>query len=820
MNYYQLFYNASECGLSGKSGFGVRTATEGVSQEFINAVEGDEFLHIYPTEDYGIKDSEIVANPERIVEYPRTYYYRRLPVADGREVFMVGRIVYALYDYSFYSGTSKRTGNLINHIYLFEEKPDPVVFDMLLEEPAANSNGFLPRNWAPRADNPEMLKLMLGKPERLPVEDRSFRSSHIGICDKAYTLYFQYLEFRNNNKPILVRSKASETGEIIAGLMRLLPPHMAKELTFVTNHQDNGIAKGVRITFVNEFYPNQIYTATCDYVDLIDGTIPSTSLENTYRKALETLGQQENGSEMAVLSVWVCSDIAYRNVSHTREFNLALFNYVHKPDAFSYDDLEKNEGLIAELASIVGNDENKAQLLNIVLSKSFDACISAGDFKRIIEMTEKCKSAGLPVTPAIEVSKRNLTEKAIADIHYLSSCLSVIGENKLERYADRSAFPKLDAVFAGIVKSDLSEDDKKKLVCYLEPDAKKRVECSVAEICKSPAEVDTYRPWLDIDKSEADNVDWLEVLKDNYTVEAIADLLFGQTQRHPKETKELVNLYSELSDKNPAFKSLVIKNAGSIYLTVYSYLESKIGPSDFEETKKFIDEKIRPFIKDEAGVSKRYDRLCRVMNAEVDNVDKPEEYWALAVRINSDDSLKKLLPACFGSFSDKDTVFGFVNTLLERGILDNDGIVEHVCSHTGSDASRAVFWRALKKYGGYSGYDSIYDLGKKMNVSEETIEDVFKKVYPSTYKAHRREVNKKKLVAFLKKKPVWISCLAVFVAAVCAVLYLTVVKKNHQETEPQKNLVDITAVSAEDSVIDSVPESTIMESVDSPAEKK
>ena len=778
MKYYQLFFNASECGLSGNPGFDIRTATEGIPQEFITLINGEESLRDYQSGEFNIPSEEIFAHPERISEFPKTFYYRRLQAPDGRMIYLIGRIVSACFDFPFYqTGVLTRPGNLVDHLFLFEQKPDAEVFDLFFEDPAPGSARFLPVDWSPRKDNPEMAGLMLGKPQLLPVEEKPFRSARQGICEKAFTLFFQYLSLRKNNRPLMVRTKADESGEIVAGFMRLLPARLADEITFVTNHQDNGVAKGLKITFVNEYYPNQIYTTACDYVDLLDGEIVPSTLEKVYRQSLKEADASGNVPARTVLAEWICSDVAARNINKPQAFNLALFNYAHHPEQFNYEQLDGIDGLIGELSTLIGRKEEMASRLNAVLSERFVQASSAADFKKVIELTEKCRNAGIPVSGATESARQAMTGQSLVDMASLSSFLSTLGETLYGKYADTSKLPGLGAALPEIVSGNLTMDQKKALLQYLEKDPGKRVACYVDGIRKAPAAAGTYQPFLEWDKASADAVDWLSELKDSQEVDAVASLLFDQLQLHPKETREQLSLYAGLSEKNATFKSLVKKNAASIYSSACTAFESRVRPADFEGTLAFIKEKVRPFIQEEKAVSKRFDRLCRVMQGDVQNVQQPEEYWNLAVKMNAKDAQQKLIDACFRTFDNKDSIYGFVDELLGRGLLGKQEIVDHVVKLTKSRTSRVYFWTALKRFGGYSGYESIRDLGRSLGIPDNDIEAVFREKYKAEYKAHKREVSRRKLKHFLKKKPVWISGIVLLLALVAALLFLTPVGK-------------------------------------------
>ena len=133
-----MIYNSSAATMAGNSGFGVRTATCGTPQEYIEAVNNSSFLRSYSSGKFNIPNLSAVmaASPERIYEYPKTYYFRTLTVKE-RQVYAVGRVVSTCFDHSFYvTGKASRSGNYVAHIYMFDEFPGKDVFKLLYESPA------------------------------------------------------------------------------------------------------------------------------------------------------------------------------------------------------------------------------------------------------------------------------------------------------------------------------------------------------------------------------------------------------------------------------------------------------------------------------------------------------------------------------------------------------------------------------------------------------------------------------------------------------------------------------------------------------------
>jgi len=261
MQFFQVFFNANECDRTGKPGFGIRTATVGTPESWLQVLDRDQQLRNYLSGTFEISARDILAAPDKIMAYPRTYYFKKLRSDDGQDFYALGRIVYACFDFPFYrSGTLTRPGNLINHILLFDSAPSREVFDLFFEQPQAQSFRFLPVDYTPRTDNAEMTALMLGKSEPLPIEPLHVAAADVHIVPESYNLYSQLIDLlakpvTETPKPIVIKVPAAQAGVILAGLMRLLPDEQLPQMTFFANHQENGALKGVKLTVINEYFP-------------------------------------------------------------------------------------------------------------------------------------------------------------------------------------------------------------------------------------------------------------------------------------------------------------------------------------------------------------------------------------------------------------------------------------------------------------------------------------------------------------------------------------------------------------------------------------
>lgn len=262
MALYQLIYTSSACPLSGSPGFGVRTATEGTPKEIISLVEKTSSLRDYNCGKFSIGDyAEVMSEtPERVFEYPRTYYHRVLTAADGKKYHAVGRSVNTVFDHDFYStGEVTRSGNFAAHIFISEENLPREIYDLLYESSVEGGFRFLPVDWTPVKDNPELVRLETGEPEMLPAEERPMGSTVTEIRPESIALLLAWLDALVENRQMIVTTRSEDAAAICAGLMRILPASLLEKATFQLNHQQQGFAGDCALSFVNEYYRYEIY---------------------------------------------------------------------------------------------------------------------------------------------------------------------------------------------------------------------------------------------------------------------------------------------------------------------------------------------------------------------------------------------------------------------------------------------------------------------------------------------------------------------------------------------------------------------------------
>lgn len=302
MALYQLIYTSSAQPLSGSPGFGVRTVTEGTPKEIISLVEKTSSLRDYNSGKFSLGNyAEVMSStPERVFEYPRTYYYRVLTTADGKKYYAVGRSVNTVFDHDFYAtGEVTRSGNFAAHIFISGDNLPREIYDLLYESPVEGGFRFLPVDWTPVKDNPELVRLETGAPEMLPAEERPLGSIVREIRPESITLLLAWIDALKEDRQMIVTTRSEDAAAICAGFMRMVPETLLEKATFQLNHQQQGFAGDCALSFVNEYYRYEIYPTMlhCD--------LTAAAGNNVWRPLFEELAAAGNYEAIRKVAEWL-----------------------------------------------------------------------------------------------------------------------------------------------------------------------------------------------------------------------------------------------------------------------------------------------------------------------------------------------------------------------------------------------------------------------------------------------------------------------------------------------------------------------------------
>ncbi|MDE5875396.1 MAG: hypothetical protein K2H15_07090, partial [Muribaculaceae bacterium] len=90
MKYSHLIYNSSEKNQAGTVGFGVRCSTENMPATIPAAMEENEIFS-FAEAGPALSPAALASNPEAIKLIVPTYFFRTMPMADRRKVYVLGK---------------------------------------------------------------------------------------------------------------------------------------------------------------------------------------------------------------------------------------------------------------------------------------------------------------------------------------------------------------------------------------------------------------------------------------------------------------------------------------------------------------------------------------------------------------------------------------------------------------------------------------------------------------------------------------------------------------------------------------------------------
>ena len=339
MNYYHVIYNSSEKNRRGMVGFGVRTATQGIPDEVLAAMQSAEVFN-FDTSRPMLTPATLMAEPNKVLDIPATYFYTVVPVPGAQPVYVLGRKIAVGFDYVYYKNfKAGRLGNYVVDCYVFDAVPPREAFELFYECPAAGSNYFVPRSPVPCESNEEMAALSLGAQPDLAPERRPFSAAQLPPIDGiALELVFALIEAHNQDKPLLINGSTEGTAQVMAHVFRLLPQSMIGQATFITNYQQEGRKKGIAIIEKNELYPYQVFAKQFVTYDLRGGQAVDTVEATGYRKALRQAIDNGDLDTVHRKLEWLMSD-AYNAVKGQRQSTIdSLYNYFveHKLDVEAF----------------------------------------------------------------------------------------------------------------------------------------------------------------------------------------------------------------------------------------------------------------------------------------------------------------------------------------------------------------------------------------------------------------------------------------------------------------------------------------------------
>lgn len=428
MKYTHLIYNSSEKNRAGGVGFGVRTATEGISDNLSNLLEQNE---IFSFTECGepITSGRLFDDPDTIRGIVPVYFFKALNLEDRSKAYVLGRKIAVGFDYTFYlNGKPGRLGNYVVDAYVFPEIPTAEEFEILLESAAEGSNSFIPKDPAPRPENEEMRAISTGHHPNLPIEERSFKASESPkVTPHVISLLFAFISAMKVGRPVLVKTDRDTPPAMMAALATLVPQEWIGNLTFLTNHADEGKKQGINIVFINEYYQYEIFKKQWVMLDLTSPTPFESEESLVFRPLVEKYLAEGNIKAVRNISGWCLSDLYYKSKDLSKETQTELFSYLYDYPSFHPHNLERDAALLRLLSDYLREHPEKKAPLIESLEKEYDDATDLESLCRWIDFIMAIRS--IDTISLTDLHKEEMAKIIFADAKSFASFLRRYSKN-------------------------------------------------------------------------------------------------------------------------------------------------------------------------------------------------------------------------------------------------------------------------------------------------------------------------------------------------------------------------------------------------------
>ncbi|MDE6742139.1 MAG: hypothetical protein K2J58_07395, partial [Muribaculaceae bacterium] len=294
-----------------------------------------------------------------------SYFFQSIAMPDAGKGYVIGRKIAVGFDYTFYlNGRPGRLGNYVVDSYVFPQCPTAEDFEILLENPAAGSNHFIPTDPAPRNGNEEMRSISVGHQPDLFEEERPFRAVSRPETDRrTIDLLFGVIASRKVNKPLLVKGGSQDAPRLMAGLAMMMPQKHIQDITFVTNHGEQGMRGGINIYFISDSYRYEIFPNQWTILDLNNAGTLDTPEKAMFAPMVERYLRDDQLKNVRRLVAWCLSAAYEASKSAPQETQKAMYAYTNDYDAFNVGQLATDAKLRELLsAHLQKNPEEKRKL--------------------------------------------------------------------------------------------------------------------------------------------------------------------------------------------------------------------------------------------------------------------------------------------------------------------------------------------------------------------------------------------------------------------------------------------------------------------------
>lgn len=420
MKYSHVIYNSSEKNRSGGVGFGVRSASPGISPQLLSAMEQNGIFS-FRDSNVSISPAALFENPDIIKQTPPSYFFQSIALQGQEKAYVLGRKIAVGFDYTFYlNGKPGRLGNYVVDTYVFPHCPMAEDFEILLERPAAGSNRFIPTDPAPRNDNEEMREISTGHKPDLNEVEKPFKSNDLPVIDQqTIDLLFAFIESRKLNKPLLIKGATKDAPRLMAGLAMMMPQQYIKDITFVTNHNDQARVPGINIFFISENFRFEIFPNLWVILDINKGQHPDTQEYGMFAPMVEDYLRAGRLESIHKLVGWCLSETYEASKTAPHATQKALFTFVNDYPAFDITLLETDAKLRELLAGYLSKHPEEMSKLEDTLQNEFDRVGQHDELKIWIDFIRNIRPVDMKAL--VEKNKKKINDIIFHDTRAFAS---------------------------------------------------------------------------------------------------------------------------------------------------------------------------------------------------------------------------------------------------------------------------------------------------------------------------------------------------------------------------------------------------------------
>ncbi len=507
-SYSEIYYASSEkSAMGGFSGFGVRAYTEGMSADEVDIIINSGINKFPLSTSRMLTYSQIQENPKIVYDYSPIHLCTRVEV-NGENKVVIGRLVYIGIDYGYFcGGDACRAGsNYFAHYLVFDEMPPLGIFRYI-----NSASLFLPKDYTCSPDNEELRVLLSGEPpviRRKTIdipEDTEWKNTFdvdSARCLVAYLQAYTNKQRRTEEslQKIIIKAPANKAPQLVQHLS-LLPVQLDFVATFTTNYtRGGGVPMRYQMVFVNEFNENELYEENYICLDLFTQTTQNIDNNIFYDKIVELAQAGDWELLQKVVNYYISLELTedldfaflysiFIALQSDREFELGDItdSFVQKIAKLNLTSAEEDVlwGKINRCLNagfkilVIGKLQESLQVLNrLLLSAKADKIeIDADTYQHVTTKVLFGNNPYLAEVAQLElidailyITDKNLIATEVnfyAALQPISHVL--IWEKLLKHYYGTFIVDKIDIVLQHIFDSNLSTENKEKLILSLYP---------------------------------------------------------------------------------------------------------------------------------------------------------------------------------------------------------------------------------------------------------------------------------------------------------------------------------------------------------------